>query len=1067
MARYAVAGAFAVIGFIIGGGPQGAMLGWSIGSVIGGLLFPEKQKPVLGPRLQDGNVQVSTFGTPIPWVWGNYRTSGNIIWMTKIVEVMQRVKTSGGGKGGSSQPKQYEFTYYGNFSVAICKGPIAAVWKIWADGKLVWQYTRAGHGIYGTMAGYVTVHLGDETQTESALMAMYDGAGKHPAYRGIAYVDIGPMCPLKDYGNRIPQLSFEVSTALTPVDGYDTGTVTLDTIVSDICVASGLQTSDIDVTELAPYTVNGFGANNQSPARAVLEPLQTVWLFDGIESDGKVKFHIRSNHTTPVLTATDTDLAVSADKAKEDTYFVQDARQQDVDIASKVVIKFINPGLDYEQGAQYYQRLNATQWAQQEISLEVPVVLDNTTALEVGKQNLFNSWVMRTNYEWSLPLWYSILDPGDVVTLSWLGKTADVYITEMTMGGDGVIQYKGAGISSITYVPGTDTGVDPGRPPTDLPGTDDGSGPGTGTGGSGGAGDMVSIFIDGPLVDASEDVTANSGFLVTSHQTSTTAFFAGGVLYSSPDDTTYDSVTTVPLQGITGVTSTVLPAPDSHVGSAIFDMVSTVRVTLHMPVQYLTSVSKRDVLNGSNFAFIQTTSGWELIGFMTAIYVSDGVYDLSGLWRGLQGSEWTMGDHATGKSFVIVDGSSLVLAIENVSWIGTSRYYKSVPFGAEIDPITPVTFTNHQISWKPLAPCHGRAKDYGTNDMVLTWEARPRTNYELRNNVDTSSDEAVEQYKVEIYDSGYTTLKRTLTSAVGERTVLYTRAMQITDFGGVQNVIHARIYSWSSRVGWGYPYQYDMPVTLGSSTVVPGLNLTRAENLFAFDTVTASGGQQLTVAETGAATDTVGVSGPLSVSISESANATDQSSAVSNDVAEHLNATDTQDTTTSGGNAQDQEDATVTKGGVVAETLVGIAAQDAIVLINLTVNETGAASDAITVATAYAASVTESGTSAETITAGVSFASTGVTESGSASDTTNGGYPYSGTVMEGPVAASVTGGSGSTGVTGEGGGDVTGEGGASGSAGITDTVILREVILLEDGTSVILPEDGVGAIRKE
>lgn len=948
MARYAVAGAFAVIGFIIGGGPQGALLGWSIGSVIGGLLFPEKQKPVLGPRIQDGNVQVSTFGTPIPWVWGNFRTSGNIIWMTKIIEVMQRVKTSGGGKGGSSQPKQYEFSYFGNFSVAICKGPIAAVWKIWADGKLVWQYTRAGHGIYGTMAGYVTVHLGDETQTESALMASYDGAGKHPAYRGIAYVDIGPMCPLKDYGNRIPQLAFEVSTALTPVGGYDTGTVTLDTVVSDICVASGLQTTDIDVTELAPYTVNGFGANNQSPARAVLEPLQTVYLFDGIESDGKIKFHIRANHTTALLTAGENDLAVSADKGKDENWFVQDVRQQDVDIASKAVIKFINPGLDYEQGAQYYQRLNATQWAQQEISMEVPVVLDNTTALEVAKQNIFNSWMMRTNYEWSLPLWYSILDPGDVITLSWRGKTADVYITEMTLGGDGVIQYKGAGIASITYIPSSDTGVDPGRPPTDLPGTDDG-GPGGGTGGSGGAGDMVSIFIDGPLIDLSENTTANSGFLVAAHDSSTTTFFAGGVLYSSPDDVTYDSVVTVPLGSITGVTSTVLAAPPANTGPAVFDMVSTVRVTLHMPVMFLTSVTKQDVLNGNNLAFIQTTSGWELIGFMTATYVSDGVYDLSGLWRGLQGSEWTWGDHATGKSFVLVDGSTLVLAVENVAWIGSSRYYKSVPFGADIDPVTPVTFTNNQISWKPLAPCHGRAKDYGLNDMVLTWEARPRTNYELRNNVDTSSDEPVEQYKVEIYDSGYSTLKRTLTSAVGARTVTYLRSDQITDFGGVQTVIHARIYSWSSRVGWGYPYQYDIPVTAGSLVTLPGLNLTRNETLTIYDTSTAVGPQQLTVAETGAAVDIVGVfGGGLTVTVTETANATDASNAATNEVNEVLNAQDSQDTTTSGTNAQDTENATVVRGGTVTETLVAIAAQDASITFSGAVSESVTASDTTT-----------------------------------------------------------------------------------------------------------------------
>ena len=53
------------------------------------------------------------------------------------------------------------------------------------------------------------VHLGDEDQDADPFIAAKMGAANTPAYRGTAYVVFEEL-PLERFGNRLPQLSFEV-----------------------------------------------------------------------------------------------------------------------------------------------------------------------------------------------------------------------------------------------------------------------------------------------------------------------------------------------------------------------------------------------------------------------------------------------------------------------------------------------------------------------------------------------------------------------------------------------------------------------------------------------------------------------------------------------------------------------------------------------------------------------------------------------------------------------------------------------------------------------------------------
>ncbi len=212
-----------VVGFVLGG-PSGAILGANLGAMAAGTFFPTTQRVQLptqeGPRLADLRAQTSTYGNMIPKVYGTMRLAGNVIWSTDIKEVKTEKTTtqtsSGGGKGGgggktTTSQTTVTYEYFCTLAIAICEGPIDEVIRVWADSKVLTE------DVLSAAQGKYNVHLGDEDQVVDDIMAKYLAAGTIPAYRGMAYVVIEDF-PLAEYGNRIPNFTFEVrrSVKFTP-----------------------------------------------------------------------------------------------------------------------------------------------------------------------------------------------------------------------------------------------------------------------------------------------------------------------------------------------------------------------------------------------------------------------------------------------------------------------------------------------------------------------------------------------------------------------------------------------------------------------------------------------------------------------------------------------------------------------------------------------------------------------------------------------------------------------------------------------------------------------------------
>jgi Gene Transfer Agent (GTA)-like protein/putative tail protein len=217
MATLALAAAGAAIGSavlptgitLLGATITGATIGSQIGAIAGSvidqaLLGGDRQ--VEGPRLSELHITASTEGAPIPRIYGRARLGGQVIWATDFEEQVVS-GSSGGGKGfvsGGASTKTYR--YFANFAVAVAEGEISGIGRIWADGREI-DRAQIAHRVY----------LGGETQEPDSLIVAREGAGNAPAYRGTAYI-VFERLSLEVYGNRMPQLSFEVHRA---VEGFN------------------------------------------------------------------------------------------------------------------------------------------------------------------------------------------------------------------------------------------------------------------------------------------------------------------------------------------------------------------------------------------------------------------------------------------------------------------------------------------------------------------------------------------------------------------------------------------------------------------------------------------------------------------------------------------------------------------------------------------------------------------------------------------------------------------------------------------------------------------------------
>ena len=144
----------------------------------------------------------AVYGQPIALIFGTARVNGKIIWANQIKEV-QNNSSSNQYFPNSDHTKAVhnvtECSYYLSFALALCEGEIAGISRIWANDELI------------NLEKYkFRLYLGSEQQLPDPLIEASIGLGRTPAFRSLSYAVFEDL-PLEDFGNSIPNFSFEVT----------------------------------------------------------------------------------------------------------------------------------------------------------------------------------------------------------------------------------------------------------------------------------------------------------------------------------------------------------------------------------------------------------------------------------------------------------------------------------------------------------------------------------------------------------------------------------------------------------------------------------------------------------------------------------------------------------------------------------------------------------------------------------------------------------------------------------------------------------------------------------------
>ncbi|HHL42706.1 MAG TPA: hypothetical protein ENJ42_03745, partial [Hellea balneolensis] len=480
------------------------------------------------------------------------------------------------------------------------------------------------------------------------------------------------------------------------------GLVALADIIFDLALDSGLE--NVDVSAVSGM-VSGYMVERPMSGRASLSPLLDIYGVDLVETAQGLVFS-SSRDTVAPISLSENDLIMNAEG---ETVVLErlDASDQPLDVR----INYIDQQHDY-QGASVYAR---DQFAQSVHILDItaPLVLDKTIGKTLAETRLKNRIIQSQTLRFTVPISAYALECADIITFDSL--PGHWQIIELDGQGERRVTARRMDGGETVFIAG---GTDP--VPPDPP--------------------IVVPWISEPaphvldLPNILRDVS-REGPLV-------------GVELSpwSPGLVESGVGTSVRLIRPVAVGQILHDLPAGPV--AVFDHQS---LDIHLPGVQLASLPTQVFLNGGNMFALETAGGFEIFQAQFADLTGDETYRLSGLLRGLGGSDHLMMPSAPSGAnlyYLSRGWQSLALspAIRNAdieltfSTDGrTNTQMVSFPYLAEhLRPVSPVSLA---------------AKIEGA-DIRLSWIRRSRIGGDDWNAPDIVLGETIERYRVEVLENG-------------------------------------------------------------------------------------------------------------------------------------------------------------------------------------------------------------------------------------------------------------------------------------------------------------------------
>ncbi len=584
--------------------------------------------------------------------------------------------------------------------------------------------------------------------------------GTVPAYNGLTGGYTGVPAPENYFYDTYSFRCYGLSSSGSGV--FMRASRNLSTIIQDLCERSGIAASEID-TGGVTGSVTGYLAANKSSVKSYIDPLKQAYMFDMFDSE-KLVFRARNN---TVLDAID----VSELIASENSHPLTIDRLQEKDLPNRVSVVYIDEDRKYENNTQYAYR--SEEYGQGDESLTVPVVMTADDAAQVADKALVNKWSGRVKLSFAVTHEKLYWEVGDVIQIVNANKTYTVMLTDLEDVGD-KIKCDAVNVGGIALT--SDATGDSGLIPVEELSVYKRS---------------ILLQLDVPIVREQDD-DAGFYYAVYHDNTESGKWSGANVSRSQDNGTTWQALAFFQNSATYGQVTTVIPAPARF---TLWD--DATKFTVVMKQGALSSDTKENVLlNGTPLAVV----GDEIIAFTTATLTAADTYEISGLLRGLFGTEDRATGHGINDRFVLLDINTISRYNPGLNDINKSRLYRAASIFTDADAADQVSFTNLAVGLRPYSVVHEKGLRSG-NDIQLSWVRRSRIGGQWNDGSDIPLAEDSEQYEIDIFSTA-DEFKRTVT--VNSPAYIYTESTHLTDFGSIQGSVKFVIYQMSGQVGRGF-----------------------------------------------------------------------------------------------------------------------------------------------------------------------------------------------------------------------------------------------------------------------
>lgn len=557
--------------------------------------------------------------------------------------------------------------------------------------------------------------------------------------------------------------------------------VNLVQMINDILVNSGIPEERLILNDLGEADeCKGYLINKRTTYRKIIEELANIYFFDAVESDGSLKFTMRKNCKIIKIIKKE-DIVPTENEGMKEILVI--TRNQGNELPRKVNVTYSSYSRDYLECTASANR-DSYSPPDNEMTIEISQIsMDIQQARRIAEQTLYSIWSQRNKYAFKLTKKHLDIEPLDLLEIDLEDGQPNhiVKILSIEYNRPGILDIKAVSENTDIYNTIDDILVD-----WNL-GIAEEADVAVAT-------ETYYEFLDLPLLLAEEDPKVGRIKIALCGDSKN---WNGADVHRSDDGgITYDLIGGNDLAHTMGFCLNVL----GDFNCPIIDYRNELIVSL--AGGELENIDKTKLFNGVNLAVV----GNEIIQFQHISqegFESADSYKLTGLIRGLYGTEYYCNKHTEGEKFILLTNNIKPTSFP-LTYINANKYYKVVTTGKELEETDAITFQYRGNIFKPYAPCHITATRNANNDLIINWTRRTRIGGDWRDNVDILLGEDFEKYNIEILDANNRNRVKRIIEVKDIQNAVYTAEQQQLDFGEVQSSIKFKIYQLSAIVGAGY-----------------------------------------------------------------------------------------------------------------------------------------------------------------------------------------------------------------------------------------------------------------------